>query len=211
MKVLLLDDHHLFREGTKRMLEDNGDIKVVISTDSGKKALRLAQKNPPELAVVDLSMPEMDGIEFVCRLRSRFPNLPILVLSMHEEAQYALRAFEAGALGYLTKKAIPKDLLSAIKSIKNRVRYIPEEIKDCIAMSSAEGLETLNPLDSLSKREFQVLIGLAEGHTNRDIAQTYNISIKTVDTFRSRLLHKLNLGNNVQLSRFAVRHGLIEA
>ena len=138
-KVLLVDDHHMFREGTKRMIEEDHMMMVTISTDSGKKAIRLARENPPDLAVVDLSMPIMDGIECTDRLHHYFPKLPILVLSMHEETQYALRAFEAGAIGYLTKRSLSADLIAALKTILKGIRYLPEKMKDEIAIKTAEG------------------------------------------------------------------------
>ncbi len=211
IKVLLVDDHHMFREGTKRVIEEGGTMKVTISTDSGKKAIRRSKADPPDLAVVDLSMPVMDGIECTDQLHRYFPKLPILVLSMHEEPQYALRVFEAGASGYLTKRALSKDLIVALKTIFRGVRYLPDTMKEEIAMKTAGGLAIKDAVHSLSKREFQILVLLADGYTNREIAASYSISIKTVDTYRARILYKLGLRNNVDIAHFAFKNGLISA
>jgi two-component system invasion response regulator UvrY len=211
MKVMLVDDHNIIRIGLQWLLEKSGDfpVQVTISCDSAKKAIQMARKDPPDLAIVDISMPGgMDGIECTDQLRAWLPDLPILVLSMHNEPQYALHAFECGASGYLTKKAITTELFTAIKAVYSGRRYLPQEIKDAIAMTAADGRDCRNLVKSLSKREFQVMTNLVQGVTNREIANNYNLSTKTVDTYRTRILHKLEVRNNVELTHFAVRHGL---
>lgn len=204
---MLIDDHTIFRDGLQWMLENNGGqpiVKVIISTDDGQQAINLAVNNPIDLAIIDISMPRLDGIECTSRLSERLPDLPILVLSMHEEHQYALHALKSGASGYLTKQAPAKDLLNAIVTLYNKHKYLPEKIKEQIALSAADGRK------ALSKREFQVMINLINGLTNREIAEMYNLSIKTIDTYRSRILQKLQLRNNVELTRFAANTGIIQ-
>lgn len=208
---MLVDDHNMFRSGLEWILlkSDQLPFEVIISSDSGKRALQLAKENPPDLAIIDISMPELDGLECVSQLHAYYPDLPILILSMHDEPQYALHALESGARGYLTKRAVATDLVSAIKTVYSGKRYLPDHMKEAIAMTTADGRNAANLASSLSKREFQVMIQLAKGVTNREIAKTFNISIKTVDTYRSRVLQKLEVRNNVELAWFAVKQGLV--
>ncbi len=210
IKILLADDHSIVREGLRRIIEEAGDMKVVAEASNGQDAIRQAQDTPPDVAVIDISMPGMDGLEVIAQLHSYYPNLPILVLTMHEEEQYVIRAISSGAMGYVTKRSAPEDLVKAIRKIYSGGRFLSEEASERLALRLASGGKSFSPLDTLSNREIQVLRRLAMGQTNREIAETYNISIKTVDTYRSRLLKKLNLRNNADLSRFAMQNKLIE-
>ena len=164
----------------------------------------------PDVAVIDLSMPQIDGLEVINRLHPEFPELPIIVLTMHAENQYVVRAIESGAMGYITKQSAPEHLVAAIRKVVTGVRYLTADAAEALALRVAQGRKAGSPLDDLSTRELQVLRRLALGHTNREIAGVYNISIKTVDTYRFRLLKKLSLRNNAELSRFAIQNGLIE-
>lgn len=211
IKVLLADDHGIVREGLRRIIEESADMEVVAEAADGREALRLVQATRPDVAVIDISMPVLDGLEVIGRLRKDFPNLPILVLTMHTEAQYVVRAIGAGAKGYLTKQSAPEQLVKAIRKVHAGLRYLTEEAVENLALRIARGNHGESPLDLLSTRELQVLRRLALGHTNREIAAAYAISIKTVDTYRLRLLKKLNLRNNAELSRFAIQNNLIEA
>jgi DNA-binding NarL/FixJ family response regulator len=163
------------------------------------------------VAVIDISMPGLDGLEVLSQLQAFDPKLPVLILTMHEEGQYVVRAIEAGAMGYITKQSAPEQLVKAIRKVHSGHRYLTDEAAEALALRIAKGGEDQSPLDSLSMRELQVLRRLAMGHTNREIASAYHISIKTVDTYRSRLLKKLGLRNNADLSRFAIQNKLIEA
>jgi DNA-binding NarL/FixJ family response regulator len=163
------------------------------------------------VAIIDISMPGQDGLEVINQLHSFYPKLPIIVLTMHEEEQYVVRAIEAGAMGYITKRSASEQLLKAIRKVHAGSRYLTDQAAELLALRVARGTVGQSPLDSLSTRELQVLRRLALGHTNREIAESYHISIKTVDTYRSRLLKKLNLRNNAELSRFAMQNGLIES
>jgi DNA-binding NarL/FixJ family response regulator len=211
IKVLLADDHSIVRAGLSRIVEESGDMEVIAEAADGRETLRLVRETSPDVAVIDISMPGLDGLEVVDQLRGHCPDLPILILTMHEEGQYVVRAIQAGAMGYMTKQSAPEQLLKAIRKIFEGSRYLTDEAAEALALRVARGSGEQSPLDSLSMRELQVLRRLAMGHTNREIASAYSISIKTVDTYRSRLLKKLNLRNNAELSRFAIQNRLIEA
>ncbi|HHP7233501.1 MAG TPA: response regulator [Desulfobacterales bacterium] len=210
IKVFLADDHSIVRAGLRRLIEESGDMQVVAEADDGRSALREIEKTRPDVAVIDISMPGLDGLEVISRLRDRFPELPVLVLTMHEEGQYVVRAFEAGARGYITKQSAPEQLVNAIRKVIGGSRYLTDEAAEALAIRVARGKREQSPLDSLSMRELQVLRRLAMGSTNREIARMYGISIKTVDTYRLRILKKLNLRNNAELSRFAIQNRLVE-
>ena len=210
IKVLLADDHSIVREGLRRIVEESDDMEVVAEASDGKEAIHQIRKSQPDVAVIDISMPEIDGLEVLQQLKPEYPELPILILTMHEEQQYVVRAIEAGARGYITKKSAPEQLVEAIRKVYAGSLYISEEAAEALALRVAKGKSGQSPLDLLSTRELQVLRRLALGHTNREIAENYNISIKTVDTYRMRLLKKLSLRNNAELSRFAIQNRLIE-
>lgn len=211
IRVLLADDHSIVRAGLRRLVEESGDMEVVAEAADGRKAIQLAHKTHPDVAVVDISMPDTDGLEVISQLQSFYPKLPIIILTMYEEEQYVVRAIEAGAMGYLTKRSAPEQLVKAIRKVHAGYRYLTEEASELLALRVARGDGGRSLLDSLSMRELQVLRRLALGHTNREIAESYHISIKTVDTYRSRLLNKLDLRNNAELSRFAIQNRIIEA
>jgi DNA-binding NarL/FixJ family response regulator len=208
IKILLADDHSIVRAGLRRIIEESGEMEIIAEAADGMEAVRKAREQLPDVAVIDISMPNWDGLEVVSRLRDDYPKLPILILTMHEEGQYVVRAIEAGAMGYITKQSAPEQLVKAIRKVYAGHRYLTEEAAEALALRVAKGGRS--PLDTLSMRELQVLRRLALGHTNREIAKAYHISIKTVDTYRSRLLKKLDLRNNAELSRFAIQNGLIE-
>ena len=207
--VLLADDHSIVRDGLRRIIEASGRMTVVAETANGHDAVSQARQLNPDVAVIDISMPGLDGLEVTSRLATYCPELPVLILTMHEEDQYIIRAIEAGAKGYITKRSAPEQLVNAIEKIHEGGRYLTEAAMEILALRVAKGDKGRSPLDSLSMRELQVLRRLAKGHTNREIAETYGISIKTVDTYRARLLKKLGLRNNAELSRFAILNRLI--
>jgi len=210
IRVLLADDHDIVRAGLRRLVEDCGDMEVVAEAAGGQEAIRRVQETSPEVAVVDISMPGLDGLEVVSRLRLSHPKLPILILTMHEEEQYVVRAIEAGAMGYITKRSAPELLVKAIRKVHAGGRFLTDAAAEALALRLARGAHGCLPLDSLSTREIQVLRHLALGKTVREIAEAYHLSTKTVDTYRARLLKKLNLRNNTELSRFALQNRLVD-
>jgi two-component system, NarL family, invasion response regulator UvrY len=211
INVLLADDHSIVRAGLRRIVEESGDMNVIAEAADGKKAIQQARKTNPDVAVIDISMPEFDGLEVTARLLKETPDLPVIILTMHDEEQYVVRAIEAGAMGYITKKSAPEQLVNAIRKVMAGQHYLSPEATESLALRVARGAKGKSPVDSLSNRELQVLRRLAMGKTNREIAAAYNIGIKTVDTYRLRLLKKLNLRNNADISRFAIQKNLIES
>jgi two-component system invasion response regulator UvrY len=210
IRVLLADDHSIVLAGLRRLVEESGDMEVVAEAADGREAIHQIRTIRPDVAVIDLSMPQIDGLEVIHQIHPEFPDLPIIVLTMHAENQYVVRAIEAGAMGYITKQSAPEQLVHAIRKVHGGSRYLTEDAAESLVLRVAKGDRHRSALDSLSTRELQVLRRLALGHTNREIASTYNISIKTVDTYRFRLLKKLKLRNNAEISRFAIQNGLIE-
>ena len=210
IRVLLADDHSIVRAGLRRIIEESADIEVVAEADDGREAIRLARERKPDVAVIDISMPGLDGLEVISQLKIYLPEMPIIMLTMHEEEQYVVRAIEAGAKGYVTKRSAPEHMVKAIHQVSTGTLYLTPEASEALALRVAKGGAGKSILDSLSNRELQVLRRLAMGHTNHEIAEAYGISTKTVDTYRLRLLKKLNLRNNAELSRFAMQNKLIE-
>lgn len=210
IRVLLADDHSIVRAGLCRIVEESGDIEVVAEASDGREAVLAVRREKPDVAVIDISMPVLDGLEVITQLKSECPEVPILVLTMHEEHQYVVRAIETGAMGYITKQSAPEQLVKAIRKVHSGSLFLTDEAAEALALRVAKGSNIQSPLETLSTRELQVLRRLALGNTNREIAEAYHISIKTVDTYRFRLLKKLKLRNNADLSRFAIQNHLIE-
>ena len=210
IRVLLADDHSVVRDGLRRLVDGSGDMTVVAEAADGRDAIRKAREVEPDVSVVDISMPGVDGLEVVRQILSTHPNLPILILTMHEEEQYVVRAIGAGAKGYITKRAAAEQLLQAIRKVHSGGRYLGDSASEALAARLAKGGDAASLLDILSDREIQVLRALALGRSNREIAEAYSLSIKTVDTYRSRLLKKLDLRNNAELTRFAIRNRIVE-
>ncbi|MEW6387449.1 MAG: response regulator transcription factor [Thermodesulfobacteriota bacterium] len=210
IRVLLADDHSIVRAGLRRLVEDAGDIEVVAEAADGHEAIQRVLETRPDVAVVDISMPGMDGLEVISQLHYQYPQLPIIILTVHEEEQYVVRAISAGAKGYITKRSAPEQLVAAIYKVHAGGRYLSDAAAESLAHRLSSKDRGLTPLDALSNREIQVLRHLALGQTVREIAEAYHLSPKTVDTYRLRLLRKLNLRNNAELSRFAIQNRLIE-
>jgi two-component system invasion response regulator UvrY len=210
IRVLVADDHGIVRAGLRRIIEESGEMRVVAEASDGRQAIHQIRQTSLDVAVIDISMPDLDGLEVIRVISSEFPKLPLLILTMHSEHQYVIRAIEAGAMGYITKQSAPEQLVQAIRKLNNGDRFISPEAAEALAQKVAKGKNCRNLIDTLSTRELQVLRYLALGKTNREIAEIYHISIKTVDTYRFRLLKKLNLRNNAELSRFAIQNHLIE-
>src|SRR5574340_913317 len=205
IRILLADDHSIVRAGLRRIIEDSGDIEVVAEAADGREAVEKVHETMPDVAVIDISMPVLDGLEVVSQIHHYYPKMPILILTMHEEEQYVFRGISAGAKGYITKRSAPEQMVNAIRKVHAGGRYLSDTAAESLAQRLASGTQERLPLDTLSNREIQVLRHLALGKTTREIAEAYHISIKTVDTYRYRLLKKLNLRNNADLSRFAMQ------
>jgi two-component system invasion response regulator UvrY len=210
IKVLLADDHSIVRAGLRRLVEESGDMAVVAEAADGREAIQQARESQADVAVIDLTMPGLDGLEVISQLKLYCPKLPVLVLTMHEEEQFVVRSLEAGARGYLTKQSAPEQLVKAIRKVHAGGRFLSETAAETLALHAARGVQGRSLVSSLSNREIEVLRQLATGRTNREIAAAFCISVKTVDAYRQRLLKKLNLRNNAELTRFAIQYKLVE-
>ncbi len=211
IRLLLVDDHDLVREGLKRILEATGEFEVVGEADSGDRAIEIFETLDPDVVVTDVSMPGSDGIEATIALRMKSPHVRVVVLTMYNDAHHAVRAFSAGASGFVAKDSKSHVLVAAIREVAHGGRYLPEAIRDEVErrLEELERKDSNQALtDRLSKRELEVLRYLASGKTNREIARHLGISVKTIDTHRGHLLKKLQLRNNADLTRFAIRHGM---
>ena len=209
-RVLLVDDHAVVREGVRRLLEDCRDIQVVAEARDGDEAIRLARTLLPDVAVIDLSIPGRDGIEVTRMLAAELPQIKVLILTMHANEDYALRLLQAGACGFIGKGATSSELLAAVLKVAHGGNYLQPALLEKLPQRIANGALHASPVESLSDRELQVLKMLAEGHSGREIGGLLHLSVKTVDTYRARLLAKLRLQTTADLIRFALRHHVIE-
>jgi len=207
--VMLADDHTLLRAGLRRLLEHAGDISVEGEAGNGAEALALLARRPWDLLVLDMSMPGRDGVDLIRQIRNEHPKLPILVLTMHGEQQYAVRAIKAGAAGYLTKDSAAEELVEAVRKVAGGGRYLSRSLAENIAFERHGDADSLPHL-LLSDRELSVFRHLASGLDNSDIARLLFLSVKTISTYKSRILVKMRLRNQADLVRYAIRHRLVD-
>lgn len=208
IEVLLADDHALVRKGLKHILNDSSDIRVKAEAKDGDEVIEIVSKEEFDIVVLDITMPKKNGIEVLKILRNLYPELPILILSMHSEEQYAIRMLKDGASGYLNKDAAPEELLIAIRKITSGRKYITYDVAEKL-VDNLNKKETDYPHEILSAREFQIMNLIASGKSLTEISKELNISIKTVATYRARLMEKLNFKTNADLISYSVRHNLI--
>ncbi len=208
IKVLIADDHTLVRKGLKQILLDTEDIDWVDEARDGKETINKISKKKYDLVLLDISLPGRSGIEVLKQLKSIKPKLPVLILSMHPEEQYAVRALRAGAAGYLTKESAPDELLNAIRRVADGGKYITPSLAEKLAGEIGPDVE--KPLhEILSDREYQVMCMIASGKTVKEIAEDLNLSVKTISTHRARILRKMHMDNNAQITHYAIKHGLV--
>lgn len=210
-RVVIADDHAIVREGLKRLVNDAGEMQVVAEACSGTEVMEQVRALEFDLLMLDLSMPGKSGLELVRWVRAERPALRILVLSMHEELQYAVRAIKAGANGYLTKESAPSLLVQALRKVAAGGAWISAEVAEQLALGVAPGASTQAPHEALSDREFEVFEALVAGEAVSAIAQRLHLSVKTVSTHKANLMHKLGVDNASDLVRYAIRHGLADA
>ena len=209
VKILIVDDHEVVRRGVKQILAETFPQVEVGEADTGQKGIAAVRQEPWDLAIVDISLPDQSGLELLVELRSTAPQLPLMVLSLHPEEQYAVRAFRAGAMAYLTKQTAPEELARAVKQVLSGRRYVTASLGECMAGNLSKNPTGLAH-QTLSEREFEVLVLLAQGQSVKHIAQSLALSMKTVSTYRARLLDKLQLANTAELIRYALDHHLVE-
>lgn len=207
IRILLVDDHKLIRVGLRNVLEGNADMEIVGEAGNGEEALRLAREMKPDVVVLDINMPEMNGVEATRKL-ARLDSAPrILIVSVHKQDPIPTRLLEAGASGYLTKDLAADEIVAAVRQVSAGRRYLSADVAREMALAQLGGTSSLS---TLSDREMEVLLLVATGMSLQDIAEKLHVSPKTVATYRYRLFEKLDVANDVELARFALRHGLVE-
>ena len=209
IRILIADDHTVVREGLKQIISEISDMTVVDEAVNGHEVLTKALKNDYDVVVLDITMPGISGLDVLKQIKAQKPGLPILILSMHSEEQYAVRVLKAGAAGYFTKAGASEELIKAIRAASVGRKYITSSLAEKLAF--ALEIDTEKSLhESLSDREYQVLCIIASGKTVKHIAEELYLSEKTISTYRFRILEKMNMKNNAELTNYAIKHGLVE-
>ena len=209
IKVLIADDHAVVRRGLKDILIDEFDIESVKEASNGKEVLEELRKNAFDIVVLDLNLPDRNGYDLLIELKQRYPKLPILILSIHPEDQFALRLLKAGASGYINKQSAPDELLKAIRKVVSGGKYVSSSLAEKLAFSLVTDSQKL-PHETLSAREYQVMCLIASGKPVKDVAQELCLSLKTVSTYRARILSKMEMENNAELTHYAIKNGLVD-
>jgi DNA-binding NarL/FixJ family response regulator len=208
MRVLIADDHGIVRSGLRILLEQQEGIEVIAEAENGLQARDIAIAERPDLAILDVKMPELTGLEATREIRAKAPEVAVLILSMHDEERYLFEALKAGASGYVLKRAADTDLLAAIAAVERGEPFLTPEAQQVLikdVLGGGEGRE-----DVLTPREQEVVRLVAEAHTNREIAELLGLSEKTVENHRANAMRKLGMRDRVELVRYAIRRGLIE-
>ena len=209
IRVLIADDHAIVRQGLRQILSDTPDLTVAGEAENGVQAVQMVRNGEWDVVLMDVSMPDRNGIDALKLIKKEFPRLPVLILSMYPEEQYAIRALKSGAAGYLTKQSAPELLVTAIRQVASGKKYVSPSLAEELANAIGEDSERL-PHEKLSDREYQTLCMIASGKTPAEIAEALNLSVKTVSVYRARLLEKMNLRNNAELTHYGLKHGLAE-
>jgi DNA-binding NarL/FixJ family response regulator len=209
IRVFIADDHALVRDGLRYLLQAQSDITVVGDASDGRQAVRLVQQLNPDVVVMDIAMPELNGIEAARQIRATRPSVQIIILSIHSTIEHISRALQAGALGYLLKESAGVEVAEAVRAVHAGRRYLSSKIAETIIDDYSSHPNVTSPLDRLSPREREVLQLVAEGKTSAQIAEILSLSTKSVETYRARLMKKLDLDDLPSLVKFAIQHGLI--
>jgi DNA-binding NarL/FixJ family response regulator len=209
VSVMLADDHAVVRDGLRALLEGGNDLQVVAVAGNGREAVAEALRLRPDIVIMDIAMPELDGVEATRRIVERCPETRVLILSMYLSAEHIYRALQAGAQGYVLKESAGEEVVDAIRALRAGKRYLSHRITETVIDDYLREGTNVSPLDSLSLRERDVLQLVVEGRTNAAIAQALSLSPKTVETYRARIMKKLKVKDTVELVKFSMRHGLI--
>lgn len=210
-KVLIADDHAIMRDGIRALLSNYEDIEIVGEAEDGKEAVEKTQLLSPDVVVMDITMPRMDGLEAIRRIKRKQPQVKTLVLTQHENQEYILSVIRAGASGYMPKKAVSSDLIAAIRALRQGESFLYPQAASVLISDYLQHAQRGDPYDSLTAREREILKLVAEGRTSREIAAMLYISVKTVTGHRNKLMQKLDLHNRSELVRYAMRKGLVTA
>lgn len=212
IEVLLVEDHTIVRKGLSSLIEQDSGIEVSGEADNGREALKKADELSPDVVVLDISLPLLNGLEVCRQLNRQHPNIHILMLTMYESDELVFQSLQAGAKGYLLKKAAPDELISAIYAVKQGKSFFSPEISKMLIermVDQGESKENLTQPPALTKREREVLQLVAEGYSSREIGNMLNISVKTAENHRAKIMHKLNLNNITELIKYALSKGII--
>jgi DNA-binding NarL/FixJ family response regulator len=207
-KIIIADDHIIFREGLKQVIATSVNLQVTDEVGTGQELLRKVEKNEFDLAILDISMPGRNGLDTLSDLKRIRPRLPVLILSMHPEEQYALRAYKSGASGYMTKDTPPAEMLDALQKLAAGKKYVSANLAEALVTGLGEPMP-IEIQHRLSNREYQVLCMIASGKPVGKIATEMALSVKTISTYRSHILRKLGMQNNSELTRFAIENNLV--
>ncbi len=209
IRILIADDHAIVRHGLRQILSSSEEMVVTGEAINGLQAMQMARQGEWDVVLLDVSMPEKNGIDTLKQLKREFPKLPVLILSMHPEEHYAIRALKAGASGYLTKQSAPEQLVNAIRQVAGGKKYVSPSLAEELANAISEDSDKA-PHEKLSDREYQTLVMISSGKTLSQIAEELNLSVKTVSVYRARLLEKMKLKNNAELTHYGLKHGLTD-
>ena len=213
IKVLLADDHTIVRKGLHALLEAENDIEVVGEAEDGREALKKAERLQPDVVVMDIAMPGLNGLEATRQIKKHFPTIKVLILSMHTNEEYIFQTLRSGASGYLVKKAAPIDLVLAIQAVKRGESFLSPSISKTVIeeyiRNAEKSVKEGDPFEILTNREREILQLIAEGFSNREIAERLYISVKTVETHRAHIMEKLAIHSAAALTKYAIRKGLI--
>lgn len=209
IRILIADDHAIVRHGLKQIIEKSGEMRVVAEADCGIATLRKLREIECDVVLLDVSMPDMSGVDVLKQIHAERPHLPVLILSIYPEDQYAMRLIKAGAVGYMTKDSAPPEVVKALLHVAGGKKYISPVVAELLAddLGSVEGKL---PHQTLSDREYQIFLLLAAAKTVSEIADTLSLSVKTISTYRTRILEKMHLDNNAELMRYAVDNHLAQ-
>ena len=209
IRIVIVDDHAIVRAGLKQFLVEQPDLEVVGEASNGREALDLVRKGGLDVIVMDLSMPDQNGVDALAAIKARAPDLPVLILSGYPEAHYATNLLRQGASGYLNKECDPQEIVTAVRTVSRGRKYITPTVAEMLADQLNAGAD--KPLhEQLSEREFQVFLRLAQGETIGVIADSLSLSVKTVSTYRTRIMEKMSLESNSDLTYYALKNGLIQ-
>jgi two-component system invasion response regulator UvrY len=209
IKVVVVDDHAVVREGLKRIVSESGGMIVSGEAADGHEAMRIIKNEPCDVVLLDITMPHKSGLDVLKELHANLPRLPVLVLSMHPEDQYAVRVLRAGAAGYVTKESAPAKLVQAIRKVVRGGKYVSPTLAERLVFDLGADTDKA-PHELLSDREYQVLCMIASGKTVTQIAGVLKLSVKTISTYRVRILEKLKMKNNAEITRYAIKEGLVD-
>jgi two-component system invasion response regulator UvrY len=209
INVMIVDDHALVRAGLNGMLDNAAGIELIAEAGSGEQAIEIARRKKPDIVLMDISMPGISGLEATRRITSSFPSIRVIALTVHEEIPFPTCLLEAGASGYLTKGSEPAEVINAINTVYRGQQYLTRGIAEKVAFTSLRN-RNRSPIERLSEREAEVMLMILQGVRNKDIAERLCLSPKTTSTLRYRLHEKLGVSNDVELTRYAIRHGFIK-